>query len=187
MWEQTAAIVAATIIGPLSAVCISLWIQNRSQLRERKTILLRYLVGTRNLRASPEYGLAISLIPIEFAKNQRVISARDALLAKANDPAPETDQKIREIDNLISDLVAEMLSDLGFKTDHSKVRALNYTPSIVGWRDNLYVDSLFAQLRIANELAKSSYVTRKIGEHAGAVSEVDQPELPFPSLEKTKD
>ncbi|MFN3313217.1 MAG: DUF6680 family protein [Hyphomonas sp.] len=183
-WSHTLAIIAATVVGPIAAVCISFWMQHNAQVRERKTVLLRHLVGTRNLRASPEYGIAISLIPVEFKSNSAVIAARNTLLQKVNDGTPEDSAKIAEIDNLLSDLVGEMLKDLGFKVLHSDIRGLHYTPNIVGWRDNLYIDSLLAQLHTANALAKTAHSSRKIAENAGAVEPEDEASLPYPSLER---
>lgn len=174
------AIVSATFLGPVFAVMITLFIQSRNQLRERKTQLVRWLVSSRNLKASPEYYLSLTLIPIEFSKNKKVLAARRALIQKSTDGTAENEQKMSEIDNLISDLVFEMMRDLGYRAYHSDVRNIAYTPNIVHFRDNLYLDSLLSQRFIANELAKSAFVSRKMAEKMEIVIDDDEINLPFP-------
>ncbi|MGO9994125.1 MAG: DUF6680 family protein [Steroidobacteraceae bacterium] len=51
----------AIVLGPISAVCITLWIEHRRRLRERRLYVTRMLLMTRHLPADPQYNAAINL------------------------------------------------------------------------------------------------------------------------------
>ena len=186
MDNQTWAIVGATVSGPVAAVAITLWHQWRSSRRERRLFLIRTLVAMRFLKGNADYGMAISLIPIEFKDEAAVLNARKALMEKVDDGLNETDAKLAEIENLISDLIGEMLKSIGFKLTHSDVRSMTYTPNLVGWRDETALRAQIAQQCMANAFAKSAYFSQKIAEKAGAVNEGEQALLPFPEIERPK-
>lgn len=182
-WAQVVILAVATLGGPILAVYLSLRMQSRQQLRERRTQLLRMLIGSRKDPGNIDYGLAISLIPTEFNRHPGVLDAREALLKRSQDGETETDAKLNEIDNLVSDLVAEMLGALGYDIPHAKVRELTYVPNIQGWRARLQYDAMLAQLHIANNVAKSTSYSKLIAEKATGVETVPETNIPFPNLE----
>jgi hypothetical protein len=83
---DTVAIVAATIIGPLSAVLITLWHQDRSQKYQRRLHIFRLLTQWRGNWLHPDWVGALNLIPVEFAGKTDVLHSFNLLIEKLTDP-----------------------------------------------------------------------------------------------------
>jgi len=147
------AVVFATFAGPVAAVAITLWHQSRTASRERKTQLLRQLIFGRHLPGDVNYSLALTMIPIEFAHRSQVMEKYRAVRADLDDSQGRTIASPETVDKLV-DLIVSMSKDLGYKFDHSAMRATGFVSRGLLERDNLYLESLRAQIATAKHLEK---------------------------------
>src|SRR5438270_11752653 len=65
----------AIVLGPLSAVLVTLLIETLRRRKERRLYIVRMLLTTRHIPADAQYNAAINLIPAEFHKRARVMAA----------------------------------------------------------------------------------------------------------------
>lgn len=151
------AVVGATFLGPIVAVGITLWHQDRTASKERKTQLLRQLIFGRHLPGDPSYSLALTMIPIEFAHRPKVMEKYRAAKADLDNPNRQEQASPESVDKLV-DLIVSMSEDLGYKFDHSAMRATGFVSQGLIARDNLYLDSLKAQVETAKHLDRSASV-----------------------------
>src|SRR5690242_7236505 len=68
----------AILLGPITAVAITLWIEGRRRKRDSQVIVLRQLMATRHLPGDPMYSAAVNLIPVEFNNDRAVMAAYKA-------------------------------------------------------------------------------------------------------------
>lgn len=134
--SATLAIVAATIIGPLSAVLITLWHQARAQRYERRLNIFRSLMQWRGNWLHPEWVSALNLVPVEFAGRRDIIQSFNAMIDKLCDKgfAAEGDE-LREAYNRAEAVFVELIQKIARKLridlSDLDLRTRLYAPS--GW------------------------------------------------------
>ena len=102
----SAATIAGLFLGPISAVCITFWRENRREARGRRMHVMRQLLTAKAHPDDPTFSGAVNLIPVEFAKSASVLTALDKFIDAAARQAMTT-----EISN---NLLAALMIDLGF-------------------------------------------------------------------------
>lgn len=136
MSGETWAIVAATALGPVFAVMISFWRDDRKERRNRRLEVFKTLMATRQIPISNDHVTAINLVEVEFYKCHGVETAwkyyKDHLHTGPEDAAWR-DRK----ENLLAKLLTEIASVLGFKIAAIDIFKGGYAPQ--GWasRDTL--------------------------------------------------
>jgi hypothetical protein len=98
--------VVALIVGPLLAVALTLWREERRELRDRKMSVMRQLLVVKEHPKDPAFSSAINLIPIEFAKCDDVMTALEAFTHAAAGK--------KMTDDIKNELLAAMMIELGF-------------------------------------------------------------------------
>ncbi len=98
---EAALSIAGLFVGPIAAVLISLWLDDRRQAYARRVASARGLIVGRLNFADPAFQLAINTIPIDFAKNDAVLSAWEAYLDAVNrtpaeDPAVQAGWQVAQ-------------------------------------------------------------------------------------------
>lgn len=83
-WIATATI-AATLVGPVVAVAITLWYQGRDQAYQRRLSVFRSLMQWRANWLHAEWVGALNMVPVEFSGRPKILSALSALLDKLGD------------------------------------------------------------------------------------------------------
>lgn len=78
---------AALIFGPVLAVLVSLWIEERRQGHARKSNTIRTLLIGRLNFADANFQYAINTIPVDFAHEDDVLTAWEEYLAEVAKPA----------------------------------------------------------------------------------------------------
>ncbi len=63
---ETIAIVAATFLGPIFAVLVAKYNEERSSLKQRRLHIFRILIATRRIPVNPDHVNALNLIEIDF-------------------------------------------------------------------------------------------------------------------------
>lgn len=151
---------AAIVIGPLVAVGITLWIEGRRKTRDSRIIVLRQLMATRHLPADPMYSQAINLVPVEFNDQPAVISAykayHDAIRRRAGDNSDDQTDSFQVMVAKQTKLIYAIMQSLGLKASEADLPIEAYAASGMMIRDALYLDSLRAQLRIAESLERQT-------------------------------
>ena len=165
MWGPTIAIMAATVIGPVAAVCITLWYQDRTKNREQKLVLLRMLSATRGLPGDINHSAALTLVPVEFAKSNEVMKKHKSYLEEID----KTDENgglssPQECINKYHDLLHAIFKDLGYVFDHEAVRNQGVLTRGYTDRDNLYLESLRATVDIAESARSSAVSSARVAE-----------------------
>ena len=145
------AVVWATLVGPILAVLVTLWAQERSNARGRKEALVRQFILTRKLMGDPAFSLAINMVPVEFRHHPRVYEAWQAFVHAAGE-TPIT----KNLQTLLDDLLKEMLHVLGFREKTGQVLRNNYQSNAMGENLELQRQALEAVVRVANAAERSA-------------------------------
>ncbi len=131
MTADTLAIVAATGLGPILAVLITFWRDNRSSLKTRRLWVFRTLMATRRVGISADHVNALNLVEVDFygcAVVQRQWQVyKDFLFTEA----PENDAWRERKERLLANLLFEMASALHFKIPAMEIFKGGYAPK--GW------------------------------------------------------
>lgn len=155
----------AIIAGPIAAVGITLWIENRRQVRDRRLYVTRMLLMTRHLPADPQYNAAINLIPIEFNDQPKVIAAWRTYHERANesvDALHQTDHQ-RRLAAAQSGLIFEVIKCAGLSNlSEGDIQTQAYISQGFVDRDQLYLESLRAMPAIAATMEKQRALTQRI-------------------------
>ena len=157
MSSQTWAIVAATFLGPIMAVGITLWHQARTKTREQQLVVLRMLSATRGLPGDFNHSAALTLVPVEFATSKEVMAKHRAYLAAIFEKDDQGNLvNPLEATNKYHDLLHAIFVALGYKFDHEAVRNQGVLTRGFIERDNLYLGSLKATVDMAGSLRASA-------------------------------
>jgi len=149
--------IAAIIVGPIVAVGITLWIEERRKRRDAKLLTLRLLLSTRDLTSDPNYQVAIKLVPIEFNDSPKVLQAHKEYLEAANVRLDgKSENEAQEITSATSvkqtRLLYEMSSVVGLKLRETDIQTGAFGTVGFFYRDALLQDSQQAMRDMANIL-----------------------------------
>ncbi len=120
--------IIAILVGPVTAVCITLWWQRCKEKRDRKLALFTILMAHR--RAAPptfEWVNALNLIDVVFADHSKVVELWHECYGLLQTPEPS-----QVLGHTYLELLSEMARVLGFRrlqqTDIDKY----YSPRVHG-------------------------------------------------------
>ena len=144
----------AIVVGPIFAVAITLWIENRRKGKDSQIIVLRMLLSTRHLPSDPGYSVAIQLVPIEFNGCPRVLQAHREFLEAANVPLDgKNDEQIgRNTRTKLIRMIYEMANVVGLKLRETDIDTGSFGTKGFYERDGLLLDSQKAMRDIATIL-----------------------------------
>jgi hypothetical protein len=140
----------ALVGGPVAAVFITRYLDNRRQDMSRRLDVFRTLMRTRRMNLSPDHIGALNLVEIEFAKDREVLAAWKLLFTHLgtthvrNDyeradgltDRAEIDRRnnafgvrlLQERQSLLAKLLHQMARVLGFKIEQLEIFEGGYTP-----------------------------------------------------------
>jgi hypothetical protein len=170
------------ILGPLSAVVVTLWRQANDQTQNRQTQTLRMLINTRHMVGDPDYSIAINMIPFDFNRRRSIMVAWDKYMdAVYYKPSPENRERHDlEMGVLQTKLIFEIATYLGYRISEVDLQRRAYASQSFVDRDQLNIQAQVAWLRIANALEQQN---KAAGLPRAPAAEDLIPEKPAPTSE----
>jgi hypothetical protein len=152
-----------TLIGivasPIVAVIITLWVERRRRNFDGKMLIARTLMMTRHFPGDANYSNAINLMRIEFADCPEVIQAYQEYGRQIRREEATTSEGITKLHDEMKAAQTKMLSAVlrrvGMNVSEADLALEAYAAGGFIHRDNLYLNSLDAQIRTANALERS--------------------------------
>lgn len=146
----------ALILGPVSAVGITLWIEGQRRRRESRLVVLRQLIATRHLPGDPMYSTAINLIPVEFNDDRAVMEAYKAYQAAVSQP-PSTEAEAialtsQKVAVAQTKMIFAVMKAMKLRASEADLPVEAYAAKGMIERDNLWLNSLRGTARIADAL-----------------------------------
>lgn len=103
--------IIAILAGPVSAVCITLWWQQRKEKRDRKlTLFTSLMVRRRAFPPTLEWVNALNMIDVIFADHPKVVALWHELYTMFQNPTTTQAQGHKYLE-----LLSEMAAALGFR------------------------------------------------------------------------
>ncbi|RME56187.1 hypothetical protein D6779_10995 [Candidatus Parcubacteria bacterium] len=124
--------ITAVILGPIIAVQLTRYLDNKKEVRERKLWIFKTLMATRASALSPHHVEALNRIDLEFdsgnEKEKEVIEAWKAYLDLLGDiQMPKEQWAMRRVDLLV-ELLHKMAQVLGYDFDKVHIKNSSYYP-----------------------------------------------------------
>jgi hypothetical protein len=128
--------ISAVFAGPIVAVRLTRYLDNKKEIRERKLMIFKTLMTSRAAPLSPYHVEALNRIDLEFDPNVRkekeVIEAWKAYLDLLATTGITPEQwTIRRIDLLV-DLLHKMAQVLDYEFDKTTIKNSSYYPKVYG-------------------------------------------------------
>ena len=162
-------VIAAVIVGPILAVQIQKFIENRKAIKDRKMQIFRTLMATRATPLAPLHVEALNMIDIEFYKDKTIVGAWKLLLDNfGNYPKDPKEQNYQTRLTSSAERSSELLSDLLYEM----AKALNYDFDKVHLRR--------AHSEIAAELLRLSFRSYRCRMERNACQALASPFSPHP-------
>lgn len=134
--QETWAIVAATGLGPILAVGITLWREAVTTKYNRRLHVFRTLMATRRVGISPDHVNALNLVEVDFYKCQKVETAWTNYKSHLNDTNnTESEAWYEKKEKLLANLLFEIAAVLRFNIPAMEIFKGGYAPQGWAYRD----------------------------------------------------
>lgn len=157
---------AGVVLSPVGAVLITLWIEGRRRDRESKMAIVRALITTRHLPADPAYSRAINLVRVEFANVPNVIDAYKDYQKVIRQESALTEEGLnlqnKELQNSQLKLLSAILRAVGMNASEADLSIEAYAARGLLQREEIYINSLLAQQKTADALARLVQLNEQI-------------------------
>ena len=120
------AIVCATLLGPILAVQIQVWLDKRRGKQNRRILIFQALMRTRASTLAPDHVNALNAVPVEFYGIKPITDAYYLLIGHLNSPQNEV-WGTRRID-LFMDLLHRISQELGYDFTVAQLKGEYYAP-----------------------------------------------------------
>ncbi|WP_051299937.1 DUF6680 family protein [Methylobacter luteus] len=128
--------ISAVLLGPIIAVQLTRYLDNKKEERERKLQVFKTLMATRAYTVSWDHVVALNRIDLEFDKNNKkekaVIEAWKAYLDLLGDKSIAPDQWTLKRVDLLVELLHKMAQVLDYDFDKTHIKNSSYSPMAHG-------------------------------------------------------
>jgi hypothetical protein len=163
------AVVIATFTGPILAVLVTRYNDERRATRARRLDIFRNLMATRRALVSPDKVRALNTVEIEFYGIRSVEEAYRAIMAHINTPPPLPDGWNERHRSLLTKLLSEMAKVLGYELQQLDMLEGGYYPQV------------FADIEIEQQVLRRALIEVVSGKRPLLVSPAaPAPPTPFP-------
>lgn len=135
-WYALATLLAI-VVGPITAVLVTRFIDYKSEAKARRITVFRNLLQTRGIRLDPLHVASLNVIELEFYKSEKVRSAFKAYIQHLASPMPPTEEQdpyFAQRSDLFTELLSEMGKELNYSFDKRDLDRHSYVPR--GWGDD---------------------------------------------------
>jgi hypothetical protein len=125
----------AILIGPIAAVIVTRWLDNRRDRRDRRMDVFRTLMRTRRMPTDPEHVGALNLVEIEFANDTNVLKWWRELMAHLGRAHPRLDAETIYPDDTVQMVFRKNRSfnlRLGDERERSRAKLLHAIANSLG-------------------------------------------------------
>ncbi len=124
--------IGAVLLGPIIAVRLTRYLDNKKEVQERKLQVFKTLMATRAYTVSWDHVVALNRIDLEFDKNNKkekaVIEAWKAYLDLLGDKSMRPEQwGVKRVDLLV-ELLHKMAQVLDYDFDKTHIKNSSYSP-----------------------------------------------------------
>jgi hypothetical protein len=138
-WVFGVAVIAATFLGPIVAVGITLWAQARSEKRGRRLTVFRELMAHRRVQLSENFVRGVNLTEIEFHGEQKVINAlREFMEILSENTSSHDEAQFRSWNERVEDKKTQLLYNmgvcLGYSIQQLEILRGGYYPIAHNWK-----------------------------------------------------
>ncbi len=149
--------IVAVIVGPIVAVAITLWWQQRKEKRDAKLRLFLGLMAHRKSTPPPhEWVAALNLIDVVFADHPKVIALWHELFNMYHNPTTEESQNHKKLE-----LLSQMAEELGFARLQQVDIDKFYCPSAHTDQLKSHAETQAELLRVLKNTSRVSTETRR--------------------------
>lgn len=130
--------IVATLLSPLIAVQVSVYLQHRKEKREQRFQVFRTLMATRAANLNPAHVEALNMIDVAYygadRKSKAVVEACKVYIEHHNRPLSQEGWGMRR-EELLVDLLQKMANCLGYDFDKVSIQRTSYFPRGFGDTD----------------------------------------------------
>lgn len=160
-------LVAATLIGPIAAVVLTIWAERRRARHQHRSNIVQTLLNTRMRVNDIQYQMAIMAVAVEYRDDPPIMAAHKAYMNHVEiEPAPGAEEAHDKItgQKLVA-LLKLLFNRIGTDFSEADIDKMSYHTKGVGMQDRLLHEALFGMVRVANALERQEQVL------AGAVGQ----------------
>lgn len=168
----------AVLVGPVLAVLVTRYIDERRAARQRKLDIFKTLMRTRRMPVHFEHVGALNLVEVEFVDEPKVVEAWKNYLNNLGEQLPSLEQKerhdaaIKRRDGLLTKLIYEISRVLKFRVEQLEILEGNYVPQ--GWSDDDWEQRLVRR-GLLNVLSNKSPIAIQVHQPTGGNSPYPPP------------
>jgi hypothetical protein len=144
--------IIALIVGPVAAVCITLWYQRRTEKRATKERLFMSLMAHRkSMPPTPDWANALNLIDVVYADSPTIVRQWHSLY----DVLTQAPMNMQRFNHLYIELLSLMATSLGYRSIQQTDIDKFYAPQALG-------DQVVMNAEIQKELLRVLKATHSI-------------------------
>jgi len=120
------AVVLATFMGPILAVFVTRWVDDRRLKQSRKLETFRILIRTRRAQLSHDFVAALNMVEIDFFNAPKVLSTHAELMRHLSASADE--KWLDKTPRLVARLLYAMGQNVGYTMEQLDILEGGYIP-----------------------------------------------------------